>query len=388
MNTYRSAKRDFFTVRHTPEEWEVLERALNVRLLGEGEGPLPDLLDALGKSFEPRPPESADRDVDLRYCAWRFCLCAMALDVLVAVSVVSLYGVCWGAYALYRIFDRAVHRMRRPSYYNAEARKRADRIRLQRAESHRIRHRDAILHPPAPEELLEAWLRAKKRGALQEKLRLGSMMQTIEAAVDHDLRRGPMGELMGRNPGVKGWIALNCVELLPHYSSLMHYKAMADKVHTVCAFLDSYPLETLFAEPDAGDATISVGPALCRIDLGGGHAERKPGGELVLDLPEGTPRAVFGTVQPIEGERLRMRLRGTKISVGPADPDGERPLVDGRTGRRVATMENLARQIARGRANAKALLEEAHRAGADTRAAAFDDLLFRRLGIVRERRVN
>ena len=82
-----------------------------------------------------------------------------------------------------------------------------------------------------------------------------------------------------------------------------------------------------------------------------------------------------------------MRLRGTKISVGPADPDGERPLVDDRTGRRVATMENLARQIARGRANAKALLEEARRAGADTRAAAFDDLLFRKLGIVREQRV-
>ena len=103
--------------------------------------------------------------------------------------------------------------------------------------------------PPTPEALLAQYDKAKGRGPVEEKLRLGSMMLDIEAAVDSSLVRDPSGEIVGRNAGVRGWIAENCPELIPHYASLMGYRRLADEFRKVHGLRDPHPA-TRFLEPE------------------------------------------------------------------------------------------------------------------------------------------
>ena len=95
--------------------------------------------------------------------------------------------------------------------------------------------------PPTPEALLEQYEKARGRGPVEEKLRLGSMMLDIEAAVDSSLVRDASGEIVGRNAGVRGWIAENCPELIPHYASLMGYRRLADEFRKVHGLRDPHP---------------------------------------------------------------------------------------------------------------------------------------------------
>ena len=103
--------------------------------------------------------------------------------------------------------------------------------------------------PPTPEALLAQYDKAKGRGPVDEKIRLGSMMLDIEAAVDSSLVRDPSGEIVGRNAGVRGWIAENCPEVLPHYASLMGYRRLADEFRKVHGLRDPHPATRLL-EPD------------------------------------------------------------------------------------------------------------------------------------------
>ena len=103
--------------------------------------------------------------------------------------------------------------------------------------------------PPTPEALLAQYDKAKGRGPVEEKIRLGSMMLDIEAAVDSTLVRDPSGEIVGRNAGVRGWIAEHCPELIPHYASLMGYRRLADEFRKVHGLRDPHPA-TRFLEPE------------------------------------------------------------------------------------------------------------------------------------------
>jgi hypothetical protein len=103
--------------------------------------------------------------------------------------------------------------------------------------------------PPTPEALLAQYDKAKGRGSVEEKLRLGSMMLDIEAAVDSSLVRDPSGEIVGRNAGIRGWIAENCPSLLSHYASLMGYRRLADEFRKVHGLRDPHPA-TRFLEPE------------------------------------------------------------------------------------------------------------------------------------------
>ena len=103
--------------------------------------------------------------------------------------------------------------------------------------------------PPTPEALLAQYDKARGRGPVEEKLRLGSMMLDIEAAVDSTLVRDPSGEIVGRNTGIRGWIAENCPQLLSHYASLMGYRRLADEFRKVHGLRDPHPA-TRFLEPE------------------------------------------------------------------------------------------------------------------------------------------
>ena len=103
--------------------------------------------------------------------------------------------------------------------------------------------------PPSPEALLAQYDKAKGRGPVEEKIRLGSMMLDIEAAVDSSLVRDPSGEIVGRNAGVRGWLDEHCPKLSRHYASLMGYRRLADEFRKVHGLRDPHPA-TRFLEKE------------------------------------------------------------------------------------------------------------------------------------------
>ncbi len=130
-------------------------------------------------------------------------------------------------------------RVRRPVYYPRE------RIRRQRLakERRRVRDRFTVGGRPKPGELLKQY--AKARASAREALRFGSMLCDLEAYCDNSLVRNADGEIIGRNPGVKGWIRMNCPDLLPHYKNAMRYKGIAEKFRQAIGAADPVPTEML-----------------------------------------------------------------------------------------------------------------------------------------------
>ncbi len=120
-----------------------------------------------------------------------------------------------------------------------------------------ITRKTSVEAPPTPDELRRAWEAARGRGSLTAKLLAGTLLSNLEPAVDQSYLRAEDGTIVGRRPGLKGWLRANCPELLPHYKALMSYKALADKLRvalgveepdTLSGVLDfggAHPPETL-----------------------------------------------------------------------------------------------------------------------------------------------
>ena len=80
---------------------------------------------------------------------------------------------------------------------------------------------------------------------MEEKIRLGSMMLDIEATVDSSLIRNTDGEIVGRNPGLRGWLRENCPEMVRHYRMLMDCRQLADRLRKVHGVRDPLPAAIL-----------------------------------------------------------------------------------------------------------------------------------------------
>lgn len=91
----------------------------------------------------------------------------------------------------------------------------------------RINH-ESRRDPPTAEQLTAQW--TASRTSLEGKLLLGAMMGDLESAVDNAYIRDASGEIVGRRPGIRGWLDVHCPALSRHYKTLMRYKAMADKM--------------------------------------------------------------------------------------------------------------------------------------------------------------
>ena len=102
---------------------------------------------------------------------------------------------------------------------------------------------------PAPtgDEVRERYERARGRGKVEEKIRLGSMLLDAEATTDSSLIRDEDGEIVGRNGGLRGWIFENCPELLPHYAALTGYRRLAWEARDAEDLFDPVPAELLLA---------------------------------------------------------------------------------------------------------------------------------------------
>ena len=127
---------------------------------------------------------------------------------------------------------------RRRALRDAERTRRA--LRKQRASSR--------LPPPTPEQLVEAW--EKSRTSLEWKILLGSLLSDLEPVVDRSYIRDEDGEIVGRNPGIRGWIFEHCPELRRHYKAMMSYKTLAARLRRVCGLFD----------PDSAEALLRVRP--------------------------------------------------------------------------------------------------------------------------------
>ena len=161
-------------------------------------------------------------------------LVLLGLPLLLGVSVLSL-----AVYGLAKLYRRA----RRSAV--------AQDLRTRRALRSR---RTASRHgPPTPEALLEAWERS--RASLEGKLLLGALLQDLEPVVDNAYLRDADGQIVGRNPGLRGWLRQRCPELSRRYKTLMRYKALADKFLRVCGLLEPWTAEDLLPPDPATKAT-------------------------------------------------------------------------------------------------------------------------------------
>jgi len=149
---------------------------------------------------------------------------------------------------------------------------------------------------PAPtgDEVREPFEKARGRGKVAEKIRLGSMLLDAEATTDSSLIRDSDGEIVGRNGGLRGWIFENCPDLLPHYAALTGYRRLAWEARDSEDLFDPVPAELLLA-PDP-EVERKVRPA---------QRERLPGARKRLRALLAAPESatVAGFLRRLRAER-------------------------------------------------------------------------------------
>ena len=114
-----------------------------------------------------------------------------------------------------------------------------------------IHRKTSVNAPPTPEAIREAWKAA--RGSVMGKLLAGTLLSDLEPTVDQSYLRAEDGTVVGRRPGLKGWLRENCPDMLPHYKALMSYKALADKLRRTLGVEDP---DTLAAVLDFGEGML------------------------------------------------------------------------------------------------------------------------------------
>ena len=156
----------------------------------------------------------------------------------------------------------------------------------------RVNRKISVNPPPTAAALEAVWAatRGGRRGdpaVLAARLQLGSMLSDLEPVVDQSYIRDETGAIVGRQPGLRGWIGFYTPSLLPHYKSLMAYKALADKLR----------LALRIEDPDTLDNVLELGQQPESIK----SKNSKKLGENGIDMGEvGTPKDAQG----IEREAL------------------------------------------------------------------------------------
>ena len=128
---------------------------------------------------------------------------------------------------------------RRPRHYAAEN----ERRRALAAERRKIRARTTTNACPTSEAILEAW--NHRKDSHEAAIRFGSMMEDLECYLDNSLRRDEDGIIVGRNPGIKGWLCDNIPEIYEKYTTAMRYKAAAKKLKQVVELSDPTPADVV-----------------------------------------------------------------------------------------------------------------------------------------------
>ena len=213
-------------------------------------------------------------------------------------------GLCVGSvvWCVLKGVALVLRKVQRPKYYPQE------RMRRQAlaCERRRVRRRTTLNAAPTADELLAQWTKVKRNP--EEMIRFGSMLCDLEAYVDNSLLRNENGEIVGRNPGIRGWLNANCQPLAVHYKTVMGYKAMAEKFRQAIGLADPYPaalaLDGLKSTPPAdGDANCqNMVRKYTGVELDGG---REPPAQLGDGECQNTVRKDDGQGMKTEGVEAR-----------------------------------------------------------------------------------
>ena len=135
--------------------------------------------------------------------------------------------------------------MRRPLYYAREN----ERRRALAAERRKIRRRTTENPCPTKEQILDAWLKVKE--SHEATIRFGGLIEDLECYLDNSLIRNGDGAIVGRCPGVKGWLKDNIPALFLRYTTVMRYKAAAKKLRQIVGLSDPMPVDTILSDGTA-----------------------------------------------------------------------------------------------------------------------------------------
>lgn len=182
----------------------------------------------------------------------------LKLGMIIGFLASPLFAPTVAAMILLGIADEIVRWRRRKTYYEKENERR--RIKRQMGGGRVIRRlcHASMLPPPSLEVLEAQYEKAKGRGRMEEKLRLGSMMLDIEAVVTSNLIRDEEGEIVGREPGIRGWLREHCPSLIKHYSSLIAYRRAAYALRKQCGWKEPMPVELLLTQPGSTQEETQV----------------------------------------------------------------------------------------------------------------------------------
>ena len=183
--------------------------------------------------------------------------------------------------------------VRRPSYYDAENARR----RALAAERRKIRARRTDTDCPTKEQILDAWIARRK--SHEDAIRFGSLIEDLECYIDNSLRRDEDGVIVGRNPGVKGWLRENIPALALQYTTVMRYKAAVKKLKQITELSDPTPMDVVLppqvaaerveVKQDYGADEIMVGT---KVASGEAKSARSSGGIAkmphvgIVEMPE------------------------------------------------------------------------------------------------------
>ena len=206
-------------------------------------------------------------------------------------------------------------RLVRPLYYGRENARR----RALAAERRRIRRRRTESPCPTREAILDAWTHARE--GREAMLRFGSLLEDLACYVDHGLRLAG-GRIVGRAPGIKGWLRENVPALALRYATVMRYKAAAKKLRQVVELPDPIPVAAVL---DGAGAPEGAGAGNGTGTLDGTGAEPKEGtrdygAEKSQGNDTGEARSAQGK-SGIERETAVLRARGVYLEAMEGVPD-------------------------------------------------------------------
>ena len=200
-------------------------------------------------------------------------------------------------------------RLVRPLYYEQENARR----RALAAERRRVRRRRTESPCPTREAILDAWTHARE--GREAMLRFGSLLEDLACYVDHRLRLAG-GRIVGRAPGIKGWLRENIPALALRYTTVMRYKAAAKKLRQVVELPDPIPVAAVL---DGAGAQEGAG-AGAREGTEPKEGTRDYGAEKSQGSDAGEARSTQGK-SGIERETAILRARGVYLEAMEGVPD-------------------------------------------------------------------
>jgi hypothetical protein len=183
----------------------------------------------------------------------------------------------------------------------------ADRPRRKGAPSRRL-CAFSLKDAPTGDAVREQYEKARGRGRVEEKIRLGSMLLDAEATTDSSLVRDEYGEIVGRNAGLRGWIIDNCPELLRHYAALTGYRRLAWEVREAEDLFDPVPASVLLGPEPEVEAKV---PPSRRAKI---DPARESMGRLLKEPESATVAGFLRRLRIEREERERARRSGRRLA--------------------------------------------------------------------------